>query len=181
MLLITFLIGLLGCAAFFVFLVAMQPGTFAVTRQIMIDAPPEVIFSHVNDFHKWEAWSPWEKHDPAMKKTFSGSPAGTGAVYEWDGNSKVGKGRITIMDSRPRVVQMKLEFMKPMAAVNASAISFMPRGAQTETMWNMAGTKNFTMKAFCMFADMDKMVGKDFEEGLAKLKAISETPTGVAA
>ena len=133
------------------------------------------MFAQVNDFHKWAAWSPWEKIDPNMKKTYEGSPAGNGAVYSWAGNKDVGEGRMTITDSKPgELVRIKLEFMKPWAATNATDFTFTPQGNQTGVKWTMSGDKNFMAKAFTLFMDMDKMIGNDFEKGLAQMKSVSE-------
>jgi uncharacterized protein YndB with AHSA1/START domain len=159
----------------FVIVVATRPANFRVTRSNNIAAPAEVVFAQVNDFHKWDAWSPWAKLDPAMKQTHEGAPAGTGAIYSWAGNKEVGEGRMTITESRPNeLIRIKLEFLKPFAAVNATEFTFTPGGNQTAITWSMTGTNNFMAKAFCMFMNMDKMVGGDFEKGLAQMKSIAE-------
>lgn len=158
-----------------VVVIALQPGPFSITRSTSIAAPPATVFAHVNDFHKWEAWSPWAKLDPAMKTTYDGPPSGKGAVYTWAGNSKVGEGRMTLTDSRPgERVGIQLEFLKPMAAVNQTEFLFKDDAGRTTVTWNMSGTNNFLGKAFALFMNMDKMVGADFEKGLAQLKAVSE-------
>lgn len=155
--------------------VAMQPAHYQVERSATINAPQPVVFAQVNDFHKWEAWSPWARIDPAMKTTYSGAAAGNGAMYSWTGNSDVGEGRMTITESRPSdLIKIKLEFLKPFAATNATEFNFIPQGNQTSVKWTMAGDKNFLMKAFTIFMDMDKMVGNDFEKGLAQMKTVSE-------
>lgn len=155
--------------------IALQPGPFSITRSASIAAPPATVFAHVNDFHKWEAWSPWAKLDPAMKTTYDGPPSGKGAIYTWAGNSKVGEGRMTLTDSRPgERVGILLEFLKPMAAVNQTEFLFKDDAGKTTVTWNMSGTNNFLGKAFALFVNMDKMVGTDFEKGLAQLKAVSE-------
>jgi hypothetical protein len=161
--------------AIFCVVVAMQPAHYTVERSATINAPAPVVFAQVNDFHKWQAWSPWEKLDPNIKKEFSGAPAGTGAVYNWVGNSDVGEGRMTITDSVPSTsIKIKLEFIKPFAATNATDFTFTPQGNSTNVKWTMSGDKNFVAKAFTMFMDMDKMVGTDFEKGLAQMKTVSE-------
>ena len=161
--------------AIFCVVVAMQPTHYTVERSAIINAPAPVVFAQVNDFHKWQAWSPWEKLDPHMKKEFSGAAAGNGAVYSWAGNSDVGEGRMTITDSRPSdLIKIKLEFVKPFTATNATDFTFTPQGNQTNVKWTMSGDNNFVAKAFSMFMNMDKMVGGDFEKGLAQMKTISE-------
>lgn len=160
----------IGCVV-----VAMQPAHYQVERSATINAPAPVVFAQVNDFHKWEAWSPWAKMDPNMKTTYSGSAAGPGAVYSWVGNSEVGEGRMTIIDSVPSTsVKIKLEFLKPFAATDDTNFMFVTQGSQTHVTWTMAGDKNFLMKGFTLFMNMDKMVGNDFEKGLAQMKAVSE-------
>jgi hypothetical protein len=161
--------------AIFCVVVAMQPTHYTVERSATINAPAPVVFAQVNDFHKWQAWSPWEKLDPNMKKEFSGAAAGNGAVYSWVGNNDVGEGRMTITDSRPSdLIKIKLEFVKPFTATNATDFTFTPQGNQTNVKWTMSGDNNFVAKAFSMFMNMDKMVGGDFEKGLAQMKTISE-------
>ncbi len=155
--------------------VALQPAHYQVERSATINAPATVVFAQVNDFHKWQAWSPWAKMDPNMKQTYSGSPAGNGAVYSWVGNKDLGEGRMTITDSKPsEAIKIKLEFLKPFAATNATDFTFTPQGNQTNVKWTMSGDKNFISKAFTIFMNMDKMVGDDFEKGLAGMKKISE-------
>jgi hypothetical protein len=169
------LLGLLVIIVVFCVVVALQPAAFTITRSTTIAAPPAAPFAQVNDFHKWEAWSPWAKIDPAMKQTFEGSPAGTGAIYTWAGNNEVGEGRMTITDTRPaEFVRIKLDFIKPFAATNNAEFTFKPEGEQTRVTWTMTGEKNFFCKAVCMFMNMDDMVGKDFEKGLAAMKTVAE-------
>jgi len=156
--------------------VVLQPSLFQVTRTANISAPPPAVFAQVNDFHKWEVWSPWARLDPAMKQTYSGAPSGTGAVYEWMGNNKVGEGRMTLTESRPNdLIRIKLEFVKPFASTCTTEFTFKPEGNQTAVTWTMAGHNNFMAKAFSLFMNMDKMVGGDFEKGLAQLKSAVET------
>ncbi|MDB6021894.1 MAG: polyketide cyclase, partial [Pedosphaera sp.] len=120
-------------------------------------------------------WNPWTKLDPAIKMTYEGKPAGTGASYSWVGNSQVGEGRMTITESRPNeLVGFKLEFFKPMAGVSTAEFTFKPQGGQTTVTWSMSGEKNFVSKAICLFVSMDKMIGGQFEKGLADLKSVSE-------
>ncbi|MDB6093321.1 MAG: hypothetical protein JWM32_883 [Verrucomicrobia bacterium] len=170
---------LIIAAALVIFLVvvALQPSDFKVTRSIAIAAPAPTIFSRVNDFHQWSAWSPWEKMDPAMKRTFEGPPSGVGTMYGWEGNNEVGSGKMTITESRPSdLIRIQLDFLKPMPSTCVSEFSFQPSGGQTLVTWTMSGKKNYVSKAFCMFMNMDKMVGGEFEKGLADLKRVSETP-----
>jgi len=170
-----FLLGFVAILAIFAIVVAFQPPDIAVTRSAAMTAAPAAVFDQVNDFHKWEAWSPWEKIDPAMKRTYEGPSSGTGAMYSWAGNDDVGEGRMTILESRPgELVRIKLEFLKPFAATNQADFTFKGDGGQTSVTWTMTGRKNFIMKAFCMFMDMDKHVGGDFEKGLAQMKAAVE-------
>lgn len=159
----------------FVIVVALQPADFRVTRTANISTSAPVVFALVNDLHEWEAWSPWEKMDPALKKTFEGPSAGTGARYSWAGNKKVGEGRMTITESRPgELIRIKLEFLKPFKATNTTEFSFKPRGDQTVVTWSMSGTNNFMGKAMRLFTDMDRMVGSQFETGLAQMKSVAE-------
>jgi hypothetical protein len=133
-------------------------------------APPENAFAQVNDFHAWPAWSPW------MKKTFEGAPSGVGAVYAWVGNKQVGEGKMTIEKSTPpSLIGIKLEFIKPFAATNQATFTFTPSAGGTNVTWAMDGQNNFVGKAFSMFMDMDKMIGGDFEKGLASMKSLAES------
>lgn len=155
--------------------IALQPASYQVERSTIISAPAPVVFAQVNDFHKWNGWSPWAKLDPAMKQNFEGAPVGTGAAYSWTGNSDVGAGRMTITDSHASdSIRIKLEFLKPFAATSATEFTFTPQGNQTTVKWKMSGENNFMAKAFSLVMNMDKMIGADFEKGLARLKAVSE-------
>jgi uncharacterized protein YndB with AHSA1/START domain len=156
-------------AAFAAF-VATRPAEFSISRTRTLSAPPAVVHTYVSDFKKWPEWSPWEKLDLAMKRELSGASAGPGAVYFWSGNDKVGEGRMTITDSQPpKSVTIRLEFLKPFAATNTTVFDFTPSGTGTAVAWTMTGRNNFVAKAMCVFMDMDKMVGPDFEKGLAQL------------
>jgi uncharacterized protein YndB with AHSA1/START domain len=173
--LIKIAIGLVAIVVVFAFIIALQPSEFRIVRSATISAPAAVVFSQVNDFHKWEAWSPWAKMDPAAKNSFEGAPAGTGAVFAWAGNDKVGEGRMTLTESRPPdLIRIKLEFVRPFAATNTAEFTFRPEGNQTVVTWSMAGRNNFLARALCLFVNMDKMVGGEFEKGLAQMKAIAE-------
>jgi len=169
------LIGLAVLVVVFIIVVATRPADFRVTRAAAISAPTAVVFGQVNDLHKWEAWNPWGKLDPACKMTYEGPAAGTGAGYTWAGNNKVGEGRMTITESRPNeLIRFNLEFLKPFKANNTAEFTFKPEGTQTTVTWSMAGNRNFMFKAVGLFMDCDKMVGGDFEKGLADLKAVAE-------
>jgi uncharacterized protein YndB with AHSA1/START domain len=154
---------------------ATKPDTFRVERSTSIKAPPEKIFPLINDFHEWSGWSPYERKDPAMKKSFSGAPAGKGAIYEWDGDKNVGKGRITIADTAPpNKVVINLDMFSPFEAHNLVEFTLAPKGDTTDVTWTMNGQTPFLAKVVHVFLDMDKMVGGDFEAGLASLKTIAE-------
>ena len=153
----------------------MQPAEFRVTRSTTIAAPAPVVFALVNELHNWEKWNPWQKIDPAMKVTFSGPPAGVGAGYDWVGNKEVGEGRLGIIESQPSdLVRLKLEFLKPFAATNTAEFTFKPEGNKTVVTWSMFGNKNFMSKVMGLVMNMDKMVGGQFEKGLADMKATAE-------
>ena len=159
---------------------AMKPTDFRIVRTAKIAAPPSLVFDQVNDFHKWQAWSPWAKMDPNAENAFEGAAAGSGAIFSWDGNGKVGSGRMTIIESRPgELVRMKLEFFRPMKAVNEAEFTFKPEGAQTLMSWDMSGKSNYVSKVFRVFMDMDKMVGGQFEQGMANLNAVVQPAAAV--
>ena len=171
------LIGFVVLAAVFAVVVVLQPSAFTITRSATIAAAPETVFSQVNDFRNWAVWSPWEKLDPGMKRTFEGPAAGKGAVYKWAGNDKVGEGRMTIVESDPaKEVRIKLDFIKPFESTADTLFGFSPAGAGTTVTWTMKGRNdNFIAKAFCLVTGgPDKMVGPDFEKGLAQMKAVVE-------
>ncbi|MDA0577368.1 MAG: SRPBCC family protein [Verrucomicrobia bacterium] len=160
----------------FLIVVALQPSDFRIQRSATMQAPVAEVFAQVNDFHNWETWSPWAKLDPETKKAFEGAPAGIGAIHTWAGNKMVGEGRMTLTESRPgEYIQIKLEFLKPYEPTNTSEFSFKGAGGQTTVTWAMSGHNGFVSKAFCLFMDMDKIVGGDFEKGLAQLKAVVES------
>lgn len=171
--LIPILIALVLIVVVLVIIVALQPADFCITRSATINATPEKVFPMVNDFHRWDDWSPWAKIDPAMKSTYSGSPAGEGAIYEWSGNNKVGQGRMTLLQSKPHeYVHIRLEFMKPFQATNKTEFILKPEGNTTHLTWKMSGKNNFMAKAFALIMNMDKLVGKDFEKGLSQLNRL---------
>jgi uncharacterized protein YndB with AHSA1/START domain len=170
-----FLMFLLIVVVGFLLFVATRPAAFRVERSASVSAPPSAVYAQLADFHQWPAWSPWEHIDPAMTKSLSGAESGTGAVYEWNGNDKVGQGRMTITDAEPdRKVAIKLEFMKPFQATNVTTFDLVPSSDGTKVTWAMEGRNNFVAKAMCIFMPMDKMVGGDFEKGLASLKQVAE-------
>jgi uncharacterized protein YndB with AHSA1/START domain len=151
-----------------------------VTRNILISAPAQTVFRYVDDLRKWDEWSPWAKIDPAMKTTFSGAQNGKGAIYAWQGNNKVGEGRMTIVESEPeKLVRILLEFIKPFKSVADTEFTFVHADGQTSVSWSMIGKKNFASKAFCLFMDMDKKIGGDFEKGLSQLKTVCEASPAV--
>jgi len=169
------LIALAVIVIAFLGVVAMQPSEFRVTRTATIAAPAPVVFAQVNDFHNWEAWNPWAKLDPAMKQTYEGAPAGTGAMYTWAGNSQVGEGRMTLTESRPNdLIRVRLEFVKPFKATNVAEFRFRLEGDRTAVTWSMTGRNNFMAKALHLVMNMDRMVGGQFEKGLAQMKAVVE-------
>jgi len=159
----------------FLIVVALQPSDFRVVRSATIAAPPAAVFEQVNDFHKWEAWSPWAKIDPNMKDRYEGAASGPGASYAWIGNNEVGEGRMIITDSRPTdLIAIKLQFVKPFACTNDVEFTFKPQGNDTVVTWSMVGKNNFMAKAMHLIMNMDKMVGGQFEKGLATMKSIVE-------
>jgi uncharacterized protein YndB with AHSA1/START domain len=160
--------GVLGYAA-------TRPDTFRTERTTTIAAPPETILPLITDFRRWAEWSPYEKMDPAMKKTYGGAASGTGAVYEWAGNGKAGTGRMEITEVSPSRVAMDLRFEKPFRARNVSEFILRPAGAQTEVTWATHGPQPFVSKVMCIFINMDELIGRDFAVGLATLKAIAES------
>jgi hypothetical protein len=169
--------GLAVLVAVFLAVVALQPATFHIERSITMSAPPERAFAEVNDFHAWKAWSPWEARDPSMKRSYSGAPSGTGAVYAWSGNGVAGEGRMTIKRSLlPSLVVIELEFVKPFAATNTATYSFEPVPNGTRVTWAMDGANNFAAKAIHLVVNLDKLVGTDFERGLSRMKTVAEQP-----
>ena len=154
---------------------ANQPDNFRVQRATTIKAPPEKIFPLIADLHSWGSWSPWEKMDPAMKRTYSGPASGKGAAYAWEGNSKVGEGRMEITEaSPPSKVSIKLDFLKPLEGHNTAEFTLEPKGESTNVTWAMYGPSAYIAKVMGVFVSMDSMIGKDFEAGLANLKAAAE-------
>lgn len=164
----------LAVAAILVY-AATRPDTFSVRRSATIKAAPEKVFAFINEFDRWAAWSPYEKKDPAMKRTLSGPPSGKGATYAWDGNKDVGKGRMEIADiAPPSRVTINLDFEKPFEGHNVVVFTFEAKGDATAVTWAMRGPAPFMAKLIGVFIDMDAMIGRDFEAGLANLKAVAE-------
>ena len=154
---------------------ATRPDRFRIERTATIQAPPERIFPLINDFHRWPAWSPYEKKDPGMQRSYEGPAAGKGAVYGWSGNKNIGSGRMEISEATPSSrIEIQLEFFAPFKASNTAEFLFEPRGAGTLVTWAMHGRANFTNKLMGLVFNMDKMVGKDFEEGLVNLRTLAE-------
>lgn len=168
------LLALVAAVAILLIYAATRPDSFRVERSANIKAPAEKIFPNLNDFNKWGAWSPWEKLDPNMQRTHGGAPSGKGATYAWAGD-KVGAGGMEILESTPSSqVKIKLDFTKPFEAHNLVDFTLKTQGDTTQVTWAMYGPANFITKLMGVFMSMDKMVGKDFESGLADLKALSE-------
>jgi uncharacterized protein YndB with AHSA1/START domain len=156
-------------------LAATKPGMLLVQRAISINAPPERIFSLISDFHQWVAWSPYEQKDPAMKRTYGGAERGKGAVYAWDGDKNVGSGRMEILEaSAPQKIVIKLDFFKPFEGHNTAEFTMLPQADGTHVTWLMHGPANFMSRLIQVFINLDNMIGKDFEAGLANLKTITE-------
>ena len=156
---------------------AVRPDTFTVQRSATIQAPPEKVYPLIADFKRWDAWSPWEKKDPAMKRTFGATSAGRGATYAWEGNGEVGRGSMEITEAvAPAKLVIKLDFVKPFEAHNLVDFALAPSGQATHVTWTMQGPVPYFARILHLFVDMDRMVGKDFEAGLANLKLAAEKP-----
>ncbi|MBO9539455.1 SRPBCC family protein [bacterium] len=154
---------------------ATKPDTFTIQRSASIKASPEALYAQISDFHRWADWSPYDKLDPAMKKTYRGAESGVGAIYEWEGSDKVGQGNMEIVEAVPGAkVVTKLNFVKPFQANNVAEFTLETKGDTTHVTWAMRGPNSYMSKVMCIFIDMDKMVGKDFETGLGNLKALAE-------
>ena len=168
-------ITLVALAVVLAGLVVAVPDEYEITRSVTIDAPPAAVFAHVNDFHKWDAWTPWKKLDPAAKITIEGPPTGTGASYHWEGNDNMGEGKMAILDSKPdEHIKIKLEFIKPLKEEADTAFSFKPDGNKTVVTWTMKGKHDVPTKIICVLIGVNKIVGDQFEEGLASLKKTVE-------
>ena len=171
------LLALLAVIVVFVIIVALQPADFRITRKAVIPAPPAAVFAQLNDFHKWDAWSPWAKLDPNAKNSFEGPESGVGSKFSWSGNHEVGEGSMKITASKPgESVVMDLVFTKPFAATNLTEFTMNPEGGGTEVTWSMSGKNNFMGKAVGLFMNCDRMVGTKFEEGFENLKRVVAKP-----
>jgi hypothetical protein len=169
------LLGLVVIATVLVALALTRPDTFEVRRTIVVNAPPAKLAGYLNDFRQWTVWSPWERLDPAMRRTYSGPPRGQGAVYAWSGNDKVGEGRMEIVDDgAPTRIVIDVDFVKPFASQAQTVFELTPQGAGTVVTWTMSGPTPFISKLVGLFASMDDMIGDDFDEGLRQLKAAAE-------
>jgi uncharacterized protein YndB with AHSA1/START domain len=172
--LIQILIALAVLIGIFVIIVALRPADFRISRSAKIPAPPSVVFRQVNDFHLWPAWSPWAKLDPDCKNIYEGAAAGVGARFAWSGNGKVGAGRMTIVESRPgEFIRLEQNFEKPFQGHNYVEFTFKPEGRGTLMTWTTTGKNKFMAKAVMMVLNCDKMVGGEFEQGLANLKEVA--------
>jgi hypothetical protein len=158
--------------------VATRPERFRIERSAVVGAPPDVVFALIDDFHQWGRWSPWEKVDPDMQRTWEGPAVGPGASYAWAGDREIGSGRMTILESRPgELVSIRLEFFEPFAATNEARFELSPSGAGTRVTWSMEGRNGFVGKAISLAMDMDAMVGTQFERGLADLDVVARSET----
>lgn len=154
----------------------MANDTYTVERRTTIDAPPSAIYPHVEDLHAWQAWSPWEDLDPDLDRTYTGPDKGVGASYAWSGNRKAGQGSMTITEASPdQAVACDLAFVKPFKSESKMRMTFAPKGDQTEVVWTLTGPQTLMTKIMGIFTSMDKMIGPDFEKGLARLKATAES------
>jgi len=151
-----------------------RPATYHVERSTTIAATPEKISPLLHNFHNWDQWSPWAKLDPNMHVSYSGAPEGEGAVYEWEGNSKVGKGRMEILEAQPTLTSIKLDFLSPFASHTQTHFVLQPQGEATRVTWTIDGPNTFATKLMSVFTSMDKMIGKDFDAGLSQLKSAAE-------
>ncbi len=170
------ILGVVGLVIVVVLVIAStRPDSFRVERSIAIAAPAAKVFGLIEDFHKWTSWSPWENLDPELKRTYGGAERGKGATYAWEGNSAVGSGRMEVLEATPSSrVLIKLDFLKPFEAYNQADFGIAGDGGSTRVVWAMTGPQAFMMKVMSLFMSMDSMVGKDFEKGLAAMKAVAE-------
>jgi len=148
---------------------------FEISRAVVVRADPSQVHALVNDFHEWTAWSPWEDVDPGLRRSYGGPDSGVGARYEWSGNRKAGQGSMEITSSAPEAIGIRLSFLKPWKATNDVTFTFVPAGAGTEVTWRMSGEQKGVAAIFGKLVPMDRLVGKDFEKGLARLKAVAES------
>jgi hypothetical protein len=175
-------IGIAAVIVVFLIVVVTRPSTYHVERSKVISAPATVVYGHIADFRKWESWSPWEKLDPQMKKTYEGTPGTVGSAYSWDGKGDAGAGTMTVKMVDPnKRLDIKLEFVKPFESVAKTGFILETAGNQTKVSWFIDGDNDFMGKIMSLFMDMDKMIGKDFEKGLDEMKKISESAPAPAA
>jgi len=171
------IIGIVLIIAAFLGYVAMQPADFSITRSLAVNAPAPIVFEQINDFRNWNNWSPWAKLDPNATFTYGGSDKGVGSEFSWAGNKEVGEGKMTIVESKPHeLVSIQLDFLKPMESTAKSEFTLAPNNTQTTITWTMSGKNNFMGRLLCTFMNADKVVGGQFEKGLASIKAIVEAP-----
>ena len=173
------LLAVVAVVGVFAIYVALQPPEVRIARQATIAAPPAAVFPHVNELKQWNAWSPWAKLDPNAKVAFEGPAAGDGAAFSWSGNDDIGEGKMTIVESRRSdLVKLRLDFVKPFAGTSVSEFTFKPEGDKTLVTWEMQSQQSFLIRAMCILFNGNKMVGDQFEQGLANLKAVSEGKPG---
>ncbi len=167
--------------AVFAAFVATRPAAFRVERSVVVPADPAFVYAQVADFHRWDAWSPWAKLDPAMKVEYGGPPSGAGATYAWKGNDKAGQGKMTILSATPdREVDLRVDFVKPWEQTNGMRFTFAPADGGTRVTWALTGDFDFVGKAFSVFMSIDKAVGPDFEKGLAALQRVASERAAAA-
>lgn len=165
----------LAALVLFLIVAAMKPDSFRIERSAVINAPAERVYAEIADFRRWPDWSPWENKDPAMARTLSGAEAGKGAVYAWDGNRNIGSGRMEILDAQPPGrVSIQLDFFKPFKARNTAEFTLTPEGTGTRVTWAMFGPQPFIGKVMATIMNCDRMIGREFETGLASLKTRAE-------
>lgn len=174
------ILGYIGLAALvlivgLVIYVVMMPSEFRYQRSAVINAPATAVFPLINDFHQWGEWSPWEHIDPNLKRSYEGPDSGVGSVYSWIGNGNVGQGKMTILESKPGdLISIKLQFIKPFAGLCPTTFKLEPSASGTKVTWTMEGKNHFIAKAMSLFINMDKMIGKNFEDGLAKMNTAAQ-------
>ena len=172
--LLVFAVAIVIALAAILIIASRKPDTFRIERSAVISAPPEAVFPLINDFHQWRGWSPWEARDPALKRTYSGASSGKGAVYAWDGNRSVGSGRMEITESAaPSKIVIKLDFIKPFEGHNIAEFTLTSAASSTTVNWVMTGPAIFFSKVMQVFMSFDRMIGRDFETGLANLQKLT--------